>query len=98
MLTLLMFNMGGYFIIYRVLDVRAARLLDERIQNGDVESQDVVEFKVTFELPYPVQDQELETTSRAERDGTPYAITSHHYKDYTLTLIGVRDQWAQHVN
>jgi len=98
MLSVLMFNMGGYFIIYQILDVRATAMLDKRIEEGDIQAQEQVEFRVTFELPYPVHEQQLESTNRVYDNGIPYDITSQEYKDYTLTLVGVRDQWAQHAN
>lgn len=98
MLSLLMFNMGGYFVLYYVLEVRAEGALAARIRVGDVSEQELVEFSVPFELPYPVLQQELEAQNRVSDDGVPITITKQEYRNYTLTVYGVRDQWAQHVD
>ena len=85
-------------MLYQILELRASAILDERIKNGDINAQELVEFKVTFELPYPVHEQQLESGNRVEAGGVQFEITSQEYKDNMLTLIGVRDQWAYHVS
>jgi hypothetical protein len=100
MLSVLMFNMGGYFILYSLLDKQAESLMNGRIMDGGISNDERVEFKVAFEMPYPVYDQrrELELPARLKSSSETYSFTSHEYTGGTLTLVGVRDQWAIHVD
>lgn len=100
MLMVLMFNMGGYFILYTLLETRAETMMNAAILGDSVSAKDQVEFKLSFEMPYPVYDQrvELEVPNRLKTTGQTYSITTHSYSDNTLTIVGVRDQWAMHVD
>jgi hypothetical protein len=93
-----MFNMGGYFILYSLLERSADAALTERIQNGEVALSERVTIRVPFELPYPVYDQHIDVIDgRVKANSETYSFTGHSYADNTLTLVGVRDQWGMHV-
>lgn len=100
MLSILMFNVGGYFLLYSVLEKRAETLMAERIINGQYAAEERVEFKLSFEMPYPVYEQRihLEDPGRVEANNEIYSVATHEYSNNTLTLVGVRDQWAMHVD
>jgi hypothetical protein len=50
-------------------------------------------------LPYPVYAQQIEPADdRIKTNKVTYTVTSHSYSDNMLTVVGVRDQWATHVD
>jgi hypothetical protein len=98
MLAILIFNSGGYFALYYVLEARAEALLAARIENQEVGGDERFEVKLPFELPYPVRDQVIELSTPVTAGGQAYSILEQSYEDNVLTLVGVRDQWALHVD
>ena len=98
MLAVLILNTGGYFILFRLLEVKADRQMAARIEKGEIRDDERMEVKFSFELPYPVYDQEIELSTRVASGDQVYSILGQTYEDNTLTIVGVRDQWAMHVN
>lgn len=72
--------------------------MNKRMLEGDINPADRVAIRIPFELPYPVYEQQVELDARVKNGGDTYSFTSHSYADNTLTLVGVRDQWAIHVD
>ncbi|MFM7327643.1 MAG: hypothetical protein ACKO3B_02805 [Bacteroidota bacterium] len=98
MLVLFLFNMGGYYMVFSVLQSEAGRQLNERLDSASATSDETIEVKVPLNLPYPINSNGFERVKGTVKSGDRYfQLLKQKIENDTLTLVLVKDAVSDHI-
>lgn len=91
-LTVFLFNVGGYYIVFWGLRVRTDQRLSERVEANRYNEDEIIELKIPVALPYPIQAQDFQPADgRFEHKGQHFKLVKHKFENDTLYVVCIRD-------
>jgi len=98
MLLLFLFNLGGYYMVFSLLQMQAGRQLSLRLETDEANEQETVEVKVPLNLPYPITSSGFERVEGTVKSGDRYfQLLKQKIENDTLTLVLVKDDRSNHL-
>ncbi|MEO5599502.1 MAG: hypothetical protein ABIR06_01110 [Cyclobacteriaceae bacterium] len=98
LLAIFLFNVGGYYIVFWGLRVKADQLLTERLDANEYKSNETIEIKIPVRLPYPIQQQEFERIDgKFEHNGEVFKLVKHKLENDTVYIVCIRDHRIEHL-
>ena len=98
MLLLFLFNLGGYYMVFSLLQEQAGRQLSERLELDQVSDKEILEVKVPLNLPYPITSTGFERVEGVVKSGDRYyQLLKQKIENDTLTLVLVKDHKSNHL-
>lgn len=92
LLALLLFNMLGHYPVYMGMQWNARQDMEQRLDNQDVEGQELFEVKIPINLPYWQNMTAYERVDgRFEHNGEFYTLFKQKVQNDTLHLVCVKD-------
>jgi hypothetical protein len=87
LLILFTFNLGGYFLLFRMLEKKALAEVTHQLESEQVSDQELLEIKIPITLPYPVQEGQIEKRSGTfTHEGQSFSIVKQKYENDVLTI------------
>lgn len=90
--------MGGYYIVFWGLRVKADREIVSKIENNTYNSEETVLIKVPFSLPYPVSEDFQFVKGKFEHRGEYYKLIKQKLEGDTLYILCIKDSKEKHLN
>ena len=98
MLLLFLFNLGGYYMVFSVLQKEAGRQLSKSLDAGSADDQETVTVKVPLNLPYPINSNGFERVEGTVKSGDNYyQLLKQKIENDTLTLVLVKDKVSEQI-
>ena len=92
LLATFLFNLGGYYIFFYALKIKANHELSAKLDNGNYDERATIEIKVPISLPYPLQTGEFERKAgRFVYNQEHYQLVKQKYANDTLTIVAIKD-------
>ncbi|HEY0740778.1 MAG TPA: hypothetical protein VGD40_04915 [Chryseosolibacter sp.] len=92
LLSIFLFNVGGYYLAFIGLMHRSDKILEARIEANGIDSNELIEIKIPLTLPYPIQQKGFENIDgRFEHKGVFYKLIKHKFDQDTVYVVCVRD-------
>lgn len=93
LLTIFLFQVGGYYFVFLALRHHADQKLTERIDANLNLNEEAVEFKIPVVLPYPIYAQGFQRVDgRFEHEGEFYKLVKQKHEKDTLYVVCIRDE------
>jgi hypothetical protein len=91
-LSLFLFNVGGYYIVFWVLQFQYDLKIASIIQSGSYQKDETVELKIPMSLPYPLQPRDFERISgKFEYQGEYYELVKQKLDNDTLHVVCLKN-------
>lgn len=98
LLTLFLFNVGGYYIVYWAVRFQTDQQLTERLDADLYDLSETIELKIPVALPYPIQPQGFQRVEgRFEHNGEFFKLIKHKLHNDTLYVVCIRDVETRHL-
>lgn len=98
LLTLFLFNVGGYYIVYWGLRFQTDQQLTYRLDANLYNPSETIELKIPVVLPYPIQSQGFQRVEgRFEHNGEYFRLIKHRLHNDTLYVVCIRDVETRHL-
>jgi len=93
LLTVFAFNIGGYYLAFKALQVTAHQVLIEKINNEEYSEELTVELKVPLALPYSTtpSSEYKRVNGRFEYEGDVYKLVKQRLQNDTLYVVCIKD-------
>lgn len=92
-LIIFSFNIGGYYLFFRILQFNAQQNLMEKLDDDQYSMDQILEVKIPMTLPYPTYSKEFSRVDgRIEYNGTVYKLVKQKLDSDTLHIIYYEDQ------
>jgi hypothetical protein len=92
LLLVFLFNVGGYYFIFRGLIRTSDHALIQRLDKGLYAPEETIELKIPVTLPYPIQEQGFKRVNgKFEHKGEFYKLVKHKFENDTLYIVCIRD-------
>ncbi len=92
LLSVFLFNVGGYYLLFIGLHHRSDTLLSKKIEAEQFQKDELIELKVPITLPYPLQENNFQKADgRFEHEGTFYKLVKQKFDNDTLYIVCIRD-------
>jgi hypothetical protein len=99
LLTIHMFNIGGYRFLFDELESRASYQLMEQLDNKEYNDDDLLEMKVPLPMPYQTSWSSFERfDGEIEINGTHYNYVKRKVVNDTLILMCIPNQGKMKLN
>ncbi len=93
MLTLFLFNLIGYNLLFSYLQLRSSTQLEAYLDKGDYNDQDLVTIRVPFNVPYQAQVSTYERVSgEIELNDLTYKYVKRKFEKGQLVLLCIPDR------
>lgn len=87
LLTLFTFNLGGYYLLFWMLEKQALVDISYQLETEKISDQELIEIKIPITLPYPVQEGQIEKRSGTfTHEGQSFSIVKQKYENDVLTV------------
>lgn len=98
LLILLLFNLGGYHLVFTAMQVQANRELSVRLDEGNFSDQETITLTIPFALPYPIQETGFERTRQHFAIGDEhYQVVGQSFDNDVLTIVCVKDRESKDI-
>lgn len=88
LLTIYVFNLGGYHALFAFLQQKAASQIIEQLDNGSYQSADLIEVKIPYPLPYAANWPDYQRfDGEADINGIHYNYVKRKMSNDTLYLL-----------
>ncbi len=88
LLTVHVFNLGGYHALFAFLQQKASTQIIEQLDNGSYQSADLVEVKIPYPLPYAANWPDYQRfDGEADINGIHYNYVKRKMSNDTLYLL-----------
>ena len=95
-LSLFLFNVGGYYVVFWVLQFQYDLKIASIIQAGSYQKDETVELKIPMTLPYPLQPRDFERISgKFEYQGEYYELVKQKLENDTLRVVCLKNHDKQ---
>lgn len=93
-----LFNLGGYYVFFSFLQVKATRELSAELDAGSYEEQETIEVSLPLTLPYPIQGAGFERSKQYFAIGEEhYQVVKHKFENDVLTIVCVKDKRSEDI-
>ena len=93
LLVLLLFNLAGYPIAFRFLQLQSDRALSQKVDNNNYNEADLVEVKIPLHLPYMSTNSDFERIDgTVEADGIHYNYVKRKISGDTLYILCLKNE------
>jgi hypothetical protein len=93
LLIVFSFNLGGYFILFKVLQHSVNRELVEDLDNNQYQNDQLLEIQVPISLPYVTYSGELKRINgKIEHNGEIYKLVKQKFINDTLHIYCIADK------
>jgi hypothetical protein len=90
-LTLFLFNVGGYYLVFWALHYHADQELTSIIDAGDYSEGETFEIKIPLSMPYPLHPRGAQRAyGEMEIEGQIYTLVEQRLENDTLHIILMR--------
>jgi len=87
LLTLMLFNLGGYRFLFNAIENKATAKLEQKISNGQYSDEQLVEIRIPLNMPY-YSDKDYESVyGETDWNGEHYRYVKRKVSDNTLYLL-----------
>lgn len=91
-LVVFLFNVGGYYILFWGLHIKAKARLSARLESGDYAELQTYEFKIPLSIPYPLQSRGFDRAyGTFEFNGEFYVLVEQKLERDTLFVVCVKN-------
>jgi hypothetical protein len=98
MLLLFLFNMGGYYLVFSILKLKAGHELSQRLELQNTDQDETVTVKVPLNLPYPINSTGFERVKGTIKSGNRFfQLVKQKIEHDTLTMVLVQDNESNHI-
>lgn len=92
LLTVFLFNVGGYYIVFWGLRFQSDQALNRRLDANLYSRSETIEIKIPISLPYPIYTDDFQRVDgRFEHKGEFFKLVKHKLQNDTLYIICIRD-------
>jgi hypothetical protein len=93
LLSLFLFNVGGYYFLFWGLRERVNVQLTDKLDNGNYRETETVELKIRIQLPYvPSSNDFNRVKGKFEYNGNFYHLVKQKLQNDTLYIVCIPDQ------
>jgi len=97
-LSLFLFNVAGYYVVFWVLQFQYDLKIASIIQSGSYQEDETLEFKIPMTLPYPLQPRDFERISgKFEYQGEYYELVKQKLEKDPVHVVCLKNQDKQHL-
>ena len=90
-LTLFLFNVGGYYLVFWALQYQADQELTSIIDRGDYSQDETFELKIPLSMPYPLHPRGAQRAyGEMEIEGQLYTFVEQRLENDTLHIVLMR--------
>jgi hypothetical protein len=92
LLLIFLFNVGGYYFVFRGLIRTSDQALIQRLDKGLYSPEETIELKIPVAFPYPMQEQGFKRLDgKFEHQGEFYKLVKHKLENDTMYIVCIRD-------
>lgn len=97
LLIIFLFNMGGYYMVFSILKLKAGQELSHNLDLQTQSNEETVVVTVPLHLPYPINSTGFERVKGTIKSGGRYfQMVKQKIENDTLTLVLVPDKKSNH--
>jgi hypothetical protein len=97
-LIALLFNVGGYYIVFWGLRYQADNVLTSRLESNNYTPEEITVLKIPMLLPYPVQEgYQVIKKDKFEHKGDYYKLVKQKLENDTLYIVCIKDFNEKHL-
>ena len=90
-LLVFLFNVGGYYLLFLVLNTKADQALRVRLDANAYSPDETIELKLPVTLPYPLQDNGFaRVDGKFEHKGQIFKLVKQKLEKDTLYIVCIR--------
>lgn len=93
LLAAFLFNLGGYYLLFWVLEARTDAHLSARLDIDHYYEHETFEVKLPLTLPYPINAESFQRLDgKFEHNGEFYKLVKHRLVNDTLFVVLIKNQ------
>jgi hypothetical protein len=93
LLSVFLFNVGGYYIVLWVLRHHSNIVLSQRVDAENYTADETIELKIPVTLPYQLQERNFERVhGKFEYEGEFYTLVKQKFQNDTLHIVCIKNQ------
>lgn len=94
LLAVFTFNLGGYYVVFKWLQLSAHRDLVQKLETDRYDESQTIELKLAITLPYAnqVSNGFTRVDGRFEYEGNIYKLVKQKFENDTLHIVCFKDQ------
>lgn len=96
-LILFLFNVGGYYLVFVGLNLRADQALKTKINNDTFNHEETFLFKIPVTLPYPINSNFERAIGEFEHNGEFYRLVKQKFENDTIHVVCIKDNQKRHL-
>jgi hypothetical protein len=98
-LTIFLFNVGGYYVVFWGLQYQADKVVQKQLDNGTYAGSDEVTLSVPLTLPYPISEEGFTRVNGSfEYQGTQYKLVKQKIENDKLIVVCIKDEKSTNLN
>lgn len=98
-LAVFLFNVGGYYIVFWMMEEQANHKLLERLDANRYSNQETVVLSLPLSLPYPLYQNGFERINgEFDYQGETYKLVKQKYENDTLFIVCIKDHEAKKIS
>jgi hypothetical protein len=98
LLTIFLFNVGGYYLVFLVLRYHSNEKLESVLDSGTYTEEGTIEIKIPMNMPYPIHPRGFERVNgEFEFDGEYYHLIKQKLDQDTLYIVLMKDVQEKHL-
>jgi hypothetical protein len=92
-LTIFLFNVGGYYVVFWGLQYQTERVVQKQLENGTYAGSTEVTLSIPLSLPYPIYEKGFTRVyGKFEYEGIHYKLVKQKIQDDKLIVVCVKDE------
>jgi hypothetical protein len=98
-LTIFLFNVGGYYVVFWGLQYQANRIVQKQLDNGTYAVSAEVTLSIPLTLPYPIYEEGFTRVNGSfEYQGTQYKLVKQKIESDKLIVVCIKDEKSTNLN
>jgi hypothetical protein len=98
-LTIFLFNVGGYYVVFWGLQYQANKVVQKQLDTGTYASSDEVTLSIPLTLPYPIYEEGFTRVNGSfEYQGTQYKLVKQKMENDKLIVVCIKDEKSTNLN
>jgi hypothetical protein len=92
LLIVFLFNVGGYYLAFLVLEYKTNQALSVRIDHDQYDESETITIKIPLSLPYPIQEHDYtRVDGDFEYQGEYFKLVKHKLEKDTLYVVCIKN-------